>query len=154
MHLWGIIDGRIRDGHYLLLPPSIAPSVPGQDDAVQDPYLWPNKFAQSLKALSFKSQGHDGHEEVLQHLEATIEERLRSLSPLAPPELRSKWLKTEDIRVVLRKYNQSASEAKKPESEDDGADVAMCDAESKPSSDNAGGNQQVLQQTLVLRPHV
>lgn len=153
MHLWGITDSRIRDGRYLLLPPSMAPLVPGQDDAVQDPYLWPNKFARSLKALSVKSQGHDGHEKVLQHLEAAIEERLRRTNPLAPPELRSKCLKTEDIVVVLHEYNQSASEAEKPEPED-GADMAMCNVETEPSSDNAGGRQQVLQHTLAFRPHV
>ena len=78
--------------------------------------------------------------EVLQHLKAAIEERLRSTSPLAPPELRSKCLKTGDVRVVLQKYNKLASEAEKLESEDDGANVAMCDAESKLLSDNAGGN--------------
>jgi hypothetical protein len=34
MYSWGIRDGRIIDGRYLLLLPTMAPSVPGQDDAV------------------------------------------------------------------------------------------------------------------------
>lgn len=127
----------IEDSPYHILPSSLAPPAPAPKDAaegdqsIQDPYLWSKKFALALKALSVKTQGR--HEEVLQHLEAAVEERLGRVGLDAPPELCARFLKTEDVVTVLQKYKQLRREAEEREPE---------------------GEQHVLQHTLAFRPRV
>lgn len=131
---------NVSDGRHHILPPSIAPTVPLQDNTVQggdsqptsvlDPYLWPTRFAEKLRSLSSNTQGSEKHSEVIQRLKSALEARLQRSEVDKTPELGVKCLKVQDIAAVIYSYNQERGAEKVEES---------------------GGVKQVIHRGLVLR---
>jgi hypothetical protein len=150
---WYILD----HDQYKILPASIAPPAPLQDNVVQsgasqqeavlDPYLWPTRFAESLKVLSSKTQGSKGHEEAVQRLSAAVEERLRSADAQKQPRFGIKHLKTQDVVSVLHYYDRIKWEAEREEVTQALQDVSLDVASVAQASPMAGGSAEVEDET-------
>lgn len=188
MKHWNILD----EDQYKILPASIAPPAPLTDnDAFQggtpqqetplDPFLWPTRFAEALKALAFKTQGlegSDGHAEAVQRLSSAVEERLQTPDAQEQPRFGIKHLKTQDILSVVRYYDERRFEEEKERvrfeaekervaealqgvsltahSEGDGSSMAQASTvaggEAEVEGETAGDPEPLMYRDLVFRP--
>lgn len=165
MHNWCIHDDPGK-----ILPSSLAPGQVVRDNdtcssdfkwRTMDPYMWQTKFAESLKRLSHITQGRDGYEEAIHHLENVYKDRLEKERAWSGRVITK--LSIPDITAVMRIYtNKEKAEKEDPEDyklpqhnlvlrqAPRGEDEPKASSLEEEGGE-AGVNKLVLQHDLVLR---